>query len=247
MRGTRAARSALIAAAASAVAGGALLAPSAHAADGPVYSGKGWKALTSAGIYSISPDPYVIRFASSTARDRLTPALTRGAAQITDETGVKVTVSSTLNPGARPSCASQPRHEITFHMKWRPVGTWGASVAYPCAATANGSAYGGVVVIDSEYWSRSNWFSDNATTNEQMRRNGILHELGHILGLAHVNYDRDRDGRVESNECVRNSAGRRPVMCAPSGGYLSKASGGKYTSEFDVPGLRQMRKNYDLR
>lgn len=223
----------------------AFTATPAHAAEKPVYKGTGWKALTSEGIYSISPDPYVIRFASATARDRLTPALKKGAAQITAVTGVKVTVSSKLRKGPRPSCAEQPRHEIVFHMKYKPVGTW-ASVAYPCYAKANGSAWGGVVLMNSQYWTTA-WFSNNPTTNRIMRDNGILHELGHIFGLDHVNYDRDRDGKVERNECVRNGAGRRPVMCAPSGGYLSKANGGRYTSEFDVPGLKQMRRNYDLR
>ncbi|WP_181786197.1 hypothetical protein [Streptomyces phytophilus] len=224
-----------------------LLAAPAHAADGPVYSGKGWKAFTSAGIYSISPDPYVIRFASATARDRLTPALKRAAVQITEVTGVKVTVSSELTPGARPPCSEQPRHVMTFHMKYRPIGKRGMSQSYACTSGADGSAFGGAVVMNSEYWTSPNWFSNNKTTNRVMRDNVTLHELGHLFGLAHVNTDRDGDGRVEGGECVRNSAGRKPVMCTPTGGYRTAASGGRYTWEFDVPGLRQMRKNYDLR
>lgn len=217
------------------------------AAESPVYSGPGWRAFTSKGIYSISPDPYVVDFASATARDRLAPALKRAAEQITDVTGVKVTVSSTLRLGARPSCADAPRHVMTFHMKWRPIGERGMSQSYPCTAAANGSAWGGAVVMDSEYWSTPNWFSDNETTNRVMRDNVTLHELGHLFGLAHANTDRDRDGRVERYECVQNSAGRRPVMCTPTGGYRTAANGGRYTTEFDVPGLEQMADNYYLR
>lgn len=245
MRG-RSVRPGLVAATVGAVVAGVLLAAPAHAADGPVYSGTGWKAFTSAGIYSISPDPYVINFASETARDRLAPALQRGAAQIADLTGVQVTVSSTLNPGARPPCSEQPRHVMTFHMKYRPIGKRGMSQSYACASAANGSAWGGAVVMNSEYWTSPNWFSDNKTTNRIMRDNVVLHELGHLFGLAHPNFDMDRDGHVEGGECVRNSAGRKPVMCTPTGGYRTVANGVQYTS-FDVPGLEQMRENYDLR
>lgn len=220
--------------------------PPAGAADGPVYSGHGWKALTSEGIYSISPDPYTIAFASEAGRSRLSPYLKKAAAQITDVTGVQVTVSSTIVPGPRPSCSDQPRHLIRFHYKYRPVGTW-ASTSYACHAAANGSAWGGNVYMNSQYWTVDNWFSSNDTTNAAKQANGVLHELGHILGLAHVNYDRDGDGRVENGECVRNSGGRRPVMCAPQGGYLTAANSGRYTAEFDEPGLGQMAENYWLR
>lgn len=219
----------------------------ADAAESPVYSGRGWKAFTSMGIYSISPDPYVIRFASERARDRLAPTLKRAAAQITEVTGVAVTVSSALLPGPRPSCSEQPRHLMVFHMKYRPTGERGMSMSYPCTATANGSAWGGTAAVNSEYWSTPNWFSDNPTTNRVMRDNVVIHELGHLFGLAHVNYDRDGDGAVERYECVRNSAGRRPVMCTPTGGYRTAANGGRFTSEFDVPGLQQMARNFYLR
>ncbi|WP_407563300.1 hypothetical protein [Streptomyces sp. 184] len=229
---------------------GALLALSAApagAAESPVYSGHGWKALTSDGIYSISPDPYTIVFASEAGRDRLSPYLKKAATQITEVTGVQVTVSPVIVPGPRPSCADQPRHEIRFHYKHRPVeGSW-ASVAYSCYAAANGSAWGGNVYMNSQYWTTPDWFSSNPTTNAARQANGVLHELGHIMGLAHVNYDRDGDGKVEDGECVRNSAGRRPVMCAPSGGYLTSANSGRYTEEFDEPGLEQMAENFYLR
>ncbi|WP_181785061.1 M12 family metallo-peptidase [Streptomyces phytophilus] len=237
----------LIVAAVAVAAAMALAAPPASAAESPVYSGRGWKAYTAKGIYSISPDPYTIVFASEAGRDRLSPYLKKVAAQITDVTGVQVTVSSTIVPGPRSSCSDQPRHEIRFHYKHRPVeGSW-ASISYPCHAAANGSAWGGNVYMNSQYWTVDNWFSSNDTTNAAKQANGVLHELGHIMGLAHVNYDRDGDGRIEDGECVRNSAGRRPVMCAPSGGYLTAANSGRYTAEFDEPGLEQMARNYYLR
>src|SRR4051812_15476076 len=49
----------------------------------PAYSGTGWKILTSRNIYSLNPDPYLIVFADTAARDKLTPYLTGPAAQAT--------------------------------------------------------------------------------------------------------------------------------------------------------------------
>lgn len=211
----------------------------------PVYKGTGWKALTSYNIYSLHPGPYTVVFANSTARTKLTPYLKIPAGNVTTNVGVTVTVSSLIDTTPVELCP--PRHRIVVHYLHRPAGTAGVSRALPCHDTTDGSAWGGHILMDSEYWTVPSWFSTNATTNEIYRRNGVAHEFGHILGLDHPNYDRDRDGKVESFECVRTSAGWRPSLCAPNGGYRTWAGAGKFTPEFDLPGLRQMLRNYYLR
>jgi hypothetical protein len=211
----------------------------------PTYKGTGWKAETSQGIYSLSPDPYTIVFADSTARTKLSKYFTTPAYQVTSSVGVPVTVSTTIDTTPAGSCPS--RHRIIVHYTYRPLGTKGMSQARPCHSLADGSAWGGHILMDSEYWTSGTWFSANSTLNEAYRKNAVTHELGHILGLDHPNYDKDRDGVVENYECVKNSAGWTPVMCSPSGGYRTSTSGGKFVTEFDLAGLKQLRANYYLR
>ncbi|WP_416520091.1 hypothetical protein [Streptomyces achromogenes] len=218
-------------------------ATSARAATTPVYKGTGWKADTANGIYSISPDPYTVVFADMTARTKLSRYFTGPAAQLAG-LGIKVIVSTTIDTSTT-TCPS--RHRIIVHYTYRPTGTQGMSQARSCYAIADGSAWGGHILMDSEYWTSSSWFSADATTNEARRKDAVSHELGHILGLAHPNVDLDRDGVIENGECVRNTAGLRPLMCAPNRGNPPVTAGGKFTSEFDLPGLRQMLQNYYLR
>jgi hypothetical protein len=211
----------------------------------PVYQGYGWKAWTANSIYSLSPEPYTIVFADTTARAQLTPYLTGPATQVTSSVGVPITVTTTLD--TTPTNACPAKHRIVVHYSYRPTGVAGMSEARACHALADGSAWGGHILMDSEYWTSSNWFSTDSTVNDARRRDAVAHELGHILGLAHPNTDLDRDGVVEHGECVRNSAGLRPLMCAPNRGNPPTTAGGRFTSEFDVPGLRQMLDNYWLR
>lgn len=211
----------------------------------PVYSGTGWKANTTRGIYSLHPDPYTVVFADSTARTKLAGYFKTPAGQVTTSVGVQVTVSTTLD--TTPTSACPPRHRIVVHYTYRPAGTKGYSRALPCYDMSDGSAWGGHVLMDSEYWTTASWFSTNATLNEAYRKNAVTHELGHVLGLEHPNTDRDGDGTVEAFECVKTSSGWRPVMCSPNGGYRTATGAGKFTTEFDVPGLRQMLANYYLR
>jgi hypothetical protein len=211
----------------------------------PVYQGYGWKAWTSNGIYSLSPEPYTIVFADTTARAQLTPYLTGPAYQVTSSVGVPLTVTTTLDTTPIGSCPA--KHRIVVHYSYRPTGVAGMSEARACYALADGSAWGGHILMDSEYWTSSSWFSTDSTVNDARRKDAVAHELGHILGLAHPNTDLDRDGMVENGECVRNSAGLRPLMCAPNRGNPPTTAGGKFTSEFDLPGLRQMLDNYWLR
>lgn len=211
----------------------------------PVYSGKGWKAWTSQGIYSISPDPYVIVFANATARTKLAKYFTGPAAQITTVTGVPVTVSTTLDTTPAGSCP--PRHRIVVHYVYRPSGVKGMSQARGCHQVSDGSAYGGHILMDNEYWTVANWFSTNPTVNETYKKDANAHELGHIMGLDHPNTDLNKDGVIASGECVKNTAGVKPLLCSKNRGYTTAGVAGKYTTAFDVAGLRQMAANWYLR
>ncbi|MEU1078192.1 hypothetical protein ABZ404_37010 [Streptomyces sp. NPDC005878] len=205
-----------------------------------LYNGPGWQIETSAGIHSLAPDEYTIVFADTTARTKLTPYLTGPAAQVQAVTGVPVTVTTTIDTTPTTNCP--PRHRIVVHYTYRPLGSPGYSQALPCYNTADGSAWGGHVLIDTEYWTVPAWFSTNATVNEAMRRNAVTHELGHLVGLDHPNTDLDGDGTAEPYECVTDG-GIRPVMCSPNGGYTTASGGGKYT-DADLNGLRQLAANY---
>ncbi|MDX2658290.1 hypothetical protein PV402_39580 [Streptomyces scabiei] len=211
----------------------------------PVYSGTGWKAETAHGVYSLHPGPYTVVFADSRARTKLAPYLKTPAGQVTLSVGVPVTVTTLLDSTPRSACPGQRR--IVVHYVYRPTGKAGISKALPCHNLADGSASGGHILMDSEYWTSTSWFSTNTTLNDAYRKNAVTHELGHILGLDHPNTDRDKDGTVEAYECVKNTAGWMPVMCSPNGGYRTATGAGKFTTEFDLPGLRQMLRNYYLR
>ena len=211
----------------------------------PVYKGTGWKAETSLGIYSLSPAPYVIVFANTTARTKLAPYFKGPAAQVTTSVGVPITVSTTLD--TTPLTACPARHRIVVHYTYRPMGTKGMSQTRPCHNTTDGSAWGGHISMDSEYWTSSTWFSKTASLNEAWRKDAATHELGHILGLDHPNQDLNKDGKVASQECVKSTAGRKPIMCSPNRGQPTVADGGRFTSEYDLPGLRQLLANYTLR
>ncbi|NUQ95805.1 MAG: hypothetical protein HOY79_04350 [Streptomyces sp.] len=219
----------------------------AHAAATatPVYKGTGWRAWTSNGIYSLAPDGYTIVFANTTARSKLSAYFTGPAAQVTTSVGVPITVTTTLD--TTPVTACPARHRIVVHYTYRPMGVKGMSQTRACHNTADGSAWGGHISIDTEYWSTSSWFSTSATTNNNYRKDTITHELGHALGLDHPNLDLNKDGIVASRECVKSTAGRKPIMCSTNRGAPATADAGRYTSEYDLPGLRQMLKNYWLR
>lgn len=219
--------------------------PAHSATTSPVYSGKGWKAWTSHGIYSISTDPYEIVFATTTARTKLTKYLTGPAAQVTTLTGVPVSVTTGIDTTPVGTCP--PRHRIVVHYSYRPTGVRGMSEARACYDIADHSAYGGAIRMDSEYWTSTSWFSANATTNESRRKDAVAHELGHILGLAHPNTDLDKDGVVENYECVKNTAGVKPLMCSPNRGTVPASYAGKFTTEFDAVGLKQLALNWYLR
>ncbi|GAA3121610.1 hypothetical protein [Streptomyces echinatus] len=221
------------------------VAPGQASAATPVYSGTGWRAWTANGIYSLAPDGYTIVFADDTARTKLAPYFKTPANQVTTSVGVPITVTTALDDTPISSCPS--RHAIVVHYLYRPTGKAGVSKALACHDTADDSAWGGHLLIDSEYWTSSNWFSTNATLNDIYRKNVVSHELGHIFGLDHPNYDRDKDGTVEDFECVVSDAGWLPVECAPNGGYRTSTGAGKFLTAYDLAGLKQLAANYWLR
>jgi hypothetical protein len=220
-------------------------APPAGAATGPVYAGTGWRIETGQGIYSLAPDVYTVVFADATARSKLKAYFAKPAAQVTAVTGVPVTVTDTVD--TTPVTACPARHRIVVHYEDRPTGAAGTSQALPCYDTGDGSAWGGHVRIDSEYWTKTAWFSTDAAKNDAYRANAISHEFGHILGLDHPNYDRDKDGVVEAFECATTSTGTRPLLCSPNGGYYNSVDAGKFVLSFDAPGLKQLAANWYLR
>lgn len=217
----------------------------ASAATAPVYAGTGWKIETSQGIYSLAPAPYEIVFADSTARTKLKPYFAKPTAQATAVTGVQITVTDTID--ATPVTACPARHRIVVHYEDRPLAAAGLSQTLPCYDTADGSAWGGHVRMDSEYWTQAAWFSTDPAKNDAYRANAVTHELGHVLGLDHPNYDKDGDGITEPFECATTSTGTRPLMCSPNGGYYNSIDAGKFTPPFDEPGLRQLAANWYLR
>ncbi|MGW2048554.1 hypothetical protein ACWCPF_25730 [Streptomyces sp. NPDC001858] len=221
-------------------------APPASPAAAPIYSGTGWKIATRWGIYSLNPDPYTVVWADTAARTKLKPYMTKSAAHATSVTGVQITVSDTIDTSPADVCPA--RHRIVVRYSYRPVGLEGISQARPCYETTNGSAWGGNILIDNEYWLYPGWFSADPVRDDTYRANVVAHELGHILGLDHANVDLDKDGKVEDQECVATSGGNKPLLCSPvAGGYHNPTDAGKFVLSFDVPGLRQLAANWNLR
>ena len=202
-----------------------------------IYAGTGWKANTNRSIHSIDPNrQYTITFSSTTTKNLTSKYLTRAIPQL-QAAGVKINIGG-VETVAEGTCP--PRGHIWIQRKYRPLnGKPGYSRALPCHDTTNNSAWGGVVQMDSEYYD-GRWKMSTAGM-----WNAHVHEVLHVMGLNHPNYDKDRDGRVEDYECVATSYGNRPIMCSPSGGYKTSTSMGKLVG-FDVNGIKQLLANYTL-
>ncbi|GGU62330.1 hypothetical protein [Streptomyces lavendofoliae] len=219
--------------------------PTAAVTTTPTYEGRGWRAWTERGIYSIADEPYTIAFADPAGQSVLTRYYQRIAAHFTEVTGIPMTVTTTLDLTPLGTCPA--RRRIVVHYSHQPTGARGMSEASPCYQISNGSAWGGHIEIDSEYWTQPAWFSSDPAKNDAYRTNTLAHELGHIMGLAHPNKDLDGDGTVEDHECVATATGTRPLMCFPRGGYYNSVDAGKFTPPFDQPGLQQLAANWYLR
>ncbi|MFD0552012.1 hypothetical protein ACFQ0X_24680 [Streptomyces rectiviolaceus] len=234
----------------------------AHAA-GDVYKGTGWRILNGRGIESLSPDPYVIHIVKpSTSATKLSAAknkaaeaqlraqLKKTAAQLTSITGTKFTLASGYHKEQK-DCSTAERHVITVGLKYRPFTPGnkpGYSQAHPCSATANQSAWGGWIWVDSEYWIPGDWAASPARVSNMMS-----HEIGHSIGLDHANVDGpDANHTADPYECVSNSSKDLPLMCSPNGGH-GRAKGGsetrvkKYAGQYtkwDIAGLKALKANF---
>jgi hypothetical protein len=230
-------------------------------AAAPVYSGTGWKIETYNGIHSLSPDPYVIQLVKPTTGDKLTAAqnktaeaqlraqLTKTAALLTSITGTTFTLSSTYHP-AETSCTTAERHVIVVGLRYRPApgAKPGTSQTWPCYASANNSAWGSWIWMDSEYWNPAVW-----TIDPWRLANVESHEMGHAVGLDHPNVDgSDANSTADPYECVTNSSKDTPLMCSPNGGYGAGSGGivtraeqhaGEYTP-WDIAGLKALKANF---
>jgi hypothetical protein len=229
-----------------------LTAAPASAAGTQVYHGTGWQLQNAmnadgGGIHSLDPaSTYTITFADSAARTALSYYFTPLAAWMTSESGVRFMVSPTNQPEPT-ACSGTPFHTIVIAWKTQPVaGAKGMSHTSPCYDTRNNTAYGARIDMDKEYWDHPGWFSGagkNTTLDYAMIWNANAHEFGHAIGLDHPNV-RDATGAVKPFDCVKNSAGWRPLMCSPNGGPTDR-TGINYTA-FDIAGIKQLVANFSL-
>jgi hypothetical protein len=220
-----------------------LAATSEAATPGQVTKGTGWTLGNPYQVTSIAPVTYTITFDSVAARTRLTPYMKQAAYETQRFTpGVRFVVSTTVRPMNKNGC--QTSRTISVSLEYRPVGLKGVGWGGNCYVLADHSLHSGLLRIDTEWW-YTNWFSANTVTNGQRIKNAVLHEFGHAIGLGHPNTDLDRDGVVESHECVKNTNGWRPVLCAPYGGNFN-SDAGKWTV-LERSGLYALVRNYQYR
>lgn len=192
-----------------------------------IYKGTGWAAQTKYGVYSIDPSQtYVITYASTTARTKLSPMLEKTVTQLRS-LGFNVFNTTTVEPLSETAC--QPRNHITITLKYRPMGTAGTSQGRPCSSTSDHSLYSGKVWIDSEYKQLGGSWS----LSDKLWKNVFPHEFGHAFGLDHA-----------PTPAQKNAAGDTPTMTSPNGGPNTSSKYGTFTS-WDLAGLKQLKENHD--
>lgn len=201
-------------------------------ANGPVFVGTGWRITSQFRTYCLSPSrQYTITFPTQALKDRYVPYLTTAVAQLVG-VGVNLVIGGIETPDYS---TVPPQGHIQYGEAYRPVGTPGYSQGLPCYNTADNSVWGGYVLIDTEYWDGS-W-----TLTEVKRKNILVHELGHALGLDHCNSDTNNDGLVGSYETVKDSSGISPIMTSPNGGYQDSRAG--QLTPYDLNGIKQLLAN----
>lgn len=198
---------------------------------GPIFSGTGWRITAQFRTYCLSPSqPYLITFPSQALKDRYIPFLTAAVNQLK---GIGLNIDfgdiETFDYSVIP-----PRGHIQYGDVYRPLGTAGTSQGLPCYNRADNSVWGGYARIDSEYWDGSWYLTDT------VRKNLLIHELGHTLGLDHPNSDMNSDGIIDRFEVVKD-AGVSPTMTSPNGGYQDSRAG-TYTT-YDLNGFKQLLAN----
>ncbi len=191
----------------------------AHGTTGPVTAGNGWK-LAAPSITHIDNQPWTIAFHDTTSRTKLTPYLTKTAAELSSYLGVKVTVTTRIVPVTRGKCVTG--HTISYRYMSKPDPDHpNRSFTGACGNSLH-AADGAYVYINSDYWSPTRRFP------EWQRMNVIWHESGHAVGLSHP------------NTCPRNTAGLQPLMC---GDPYKDLRTRRYNATFDGAGFRQLRLN----
>lgn len=199
-----------------AVATATVLTTSQAGAAGVRTEGEGWKAAEIVGITSVSPvRTYTVTFRTEAIRERYAPYLGTAVRQLA-AVGLRLRIGG-VEPGDPRRCG--PAYHIQFTEMYRPTGTPGWSQGAPCPHQPRGLGRGGLVAIDSEY------FDGTYHIEPHVLANTVTHELLHALGLDHPNRDLDGDGTAAAYECVTTSAGVRPLMCSPNGGYRAAEAG----------------------
>jgi hypothetical protein len=202
-----------------------------HAAE-LVTKGTGFKLTTQLGVTSVSPSrPYTVTFASAELKKRYAPRLTVAVSQLRSA-GLKVSIGGVERTDP-PKCP--PAGHIQYTERYRPMKMGGYSRWITCPDPVSGVAEGGVVIMDSEYYDGSWYISPHKL------RNTIVHEMLHTLGLGHPNLDLNRNGVVETYECVATSHGAKPVMCSPNGGYETSRAG--RLTAYDIDGIKALLAN----
>lgn len=205
----------------------------AHA-ESPTYSGFGWKITNQYGVYGLSPtQQFTVTFASQEIKDRWASKLTTAISQL-NALGVKISVGGIETYNSSATCPA--KGHINFSEKFQPLGQPGYSQGIPCYNTADHSAWGGWVFMDSEYGDGT-WPLDG-----YLWVNLPVHEMMHTIGLDHPNTDLDGDGTVESFECPFGTEGARPVMCSPNGGFKTEKYWGRL-SDMDRAGVTALLNN----
>lgn len=197
--------------------------------------GTGYKLQVDDHITSIRPSrQFTITFESATTKNLTAKYYARMLPQL-NTAGVKIAVGGveTVAAGKCP-----PQGHIYITRVKSPLGVAGKSRALPCHGTGD-TAWGGIVQMESRYY-------DGSYTLPTWRMWNVHdHEVMHLLGEEHPNYDKDRDGVVEPYECATNSYGFRPIMCTPNGGSNTSTGMGKLTG-MDLAGVTALLKNAKL-
>lgn len=203
-----------------------------------VTQGTGWK-LTAGepfNVTSASPSQtYTVTYESEAVRKYYAPQIQRAVDQINASTELNLAIGG-VEPMNKDQCPGN--YHIQVMELRNPMGDDkpGWSQGMPCPNPPKGMSKGGIVAMNSTYRS-GEW-----NISQTHLQNTAVHEVLHGIGLDHPNYDIDKDGTVESYECVATSYGNKPVACSPSGGYGTWQNVGKLLA-YDLNGINALIAN----